>query len=128
MSRLWSMGVLVSLNIAMGGCSIPFMGNSSTKAPVIEEIKRTPVNKIVMSELDILDRPYKVIGEVFASDTVLIPFSKITKDDVNTKLKEEAFKQGADAIVYVIYTHHEGTWKSPARIEAKGKAVQFTRY
>ena len=61
MSRLGSLSLWVSLSMVLGGCSLPFI-SSSTKAPVIEEIKRTPVNKIVMSELDILDRPYKVIG------------------------------------------------------------------
>jgi len=114
--------------IALGsGCSIPYF--SSTKAPVIEgNEKRTPANRIVVTELDIMDRPYTILGDVSASESPMMLFSKVDKADVVIKLREEAAKMGADAVVYVTYTEHEGSWKSRAHIEAKGKAVKFTRY
>ncbi len=128
MSRLGSLSLWVSLSMVLGGCSLPFI-SSSTKAPVIEEIKRTPASKIIISELDILDRPYVLLGEVRASEKPLTPLSAIpTKEELNAKLREEAAKMDADAIIFVSYKPLEKSWKSWGGMEAVGKAVKFKYY
>jgi len=114
--------------LIFSGCSIPFLGDKTSKAPIIEEIKRTPMNKILISELDILDRPYAIIGEVSVSEKSLIPFKSPDKEDATTKLREEAFKLHADAVIFVSYTSSEKSWAGTQSMEARGKAVKFTRY
>jgi len=110
------------------GCSIPFIGETSGKAPIIEEMKRTPMDKILISELDILDRPYVLIGDVSVSEKSLIPFKSPDKASAELKLREEAFKLNADAIIFVSYTSSEKSWVGTQSMETRGKAVKFTRY
>ncbi len=129
MQGRWIGSFILGVGLFFSGCSIPFMGNTTDKAPTIEgSEKRTPASRIVVSEVDILDRPYTILGDVNASDSAMMPFSKIDKADVVIKLREVAAKMGADAVVFTRYTYHERTWKSGDSIEAKGKAVKFTRY
>ena len=129
MKHRWIIHVCLGMSVMLCGCSVPFMGEKSVKAPVIEGgQKQTPANRIVVTELDILDRPYSVLGDVVARYSPLLPYSSIDKADVVIQLREEAAKMGADAVVYVIYTEQKSTWISSASMEAKGKAVKFTRY
>lgn len=130
MIRQWIVNLLfVGMGIALSGCTIPFLSEKVSRAPIIEEIRRTPVEKIVISELDILDRPYALLGEVSAIHKSLIPFNSIaTKEELNLKLREEAAKINADAIIFVSYKPLEKSWNSFGGMEAKGKAVRFTRY
>ncbi len=128
MQKKWLIGLCFSCGIIFGGCAIPFMGDKAAKEPTVETTKRTPAEKIVISELDILDRPYKVLGEVSALDSSSMPFSKPTQLDATIKLREAASAMGADAVIYVTYGKKEGSMMSGAGIEAKGKAIKFTRY
>lgn len=110
------------------GCSIPFMGETTSKAPAIEAIKRTPVDKIVITELDILDRPYMVLEEVSVIEKSLIPFKNLDQADAAMKLREEAAKLDADAIIFVTFKNSDASWTGTKSIEAKGKAIRFSRY
>jgi len=110
------------------GCSIPFMDDSTTKAPSIEAMKRTPVDKIVISELDILDRPYLVLEEVRITLTPFMPFQTPDQAEAAMKLREEAAKLDADAIIFVTFKSAEASWMGTKSIEAKGKAIRFSRY
>jgi len=110
------------------GCSIPFIGETSGKAPIIEEMKRTPMDKILISELDILDRPYVLIGDVSVSEKSLIPFKSPDKASAELKLREEAFKLKADAVIFVIFSNSEKSWLGTQTIDAYGKAIRFNRY
>jgi len=114
--------------LGFSGCSIPFMGDKSTKAPTIEAMKRTPVEKIIISELDILDRPYMVLEEVSVIEKSLIPFKKPDQADAAMKLREEAAKLDADAIIFVTFKNSDTSRTGTQGIEAKGKAIRFSRY
>lgn len=129
MKSKWLVYGCLGISLIFCGCSIPFMNDKSTKAPAIESSeKQTPANRIIVTELDILDRPYTILGDVATRYSPLLPYSSIDKADVVIKLREEAAKMGADAVIYVMYTEQKSTLLSPASMEAKGKAVKFTRY
>lgn len=110
------------------GCSIPFMGTFS-KPPVLETLKRTPMEKIMISEMDILDRPYTLISEVNASIEQRLPFGSDTlKERVTKTLQEKAATLDADAVIFVRYTPLEKTWTRWGGMEVKGKAIKFSYY
>jgi hypothetical protein len=70
-----------------------------------------------------IDRPYKVIGQVTARVSAATLFSKTpTIEDVNFKLKEEAIKKGANAVIKVQYDRGISmtSWKA---LTAKGTAI-----
>jgi|688.fasta_scaffold122758_2 hypothetical protein len=68
------------------------------------------------------DRPYRVIGPIRVRVGAGTIVSKApTLEDVNFKLREAAFKKGANAVVGVRYSRGIGmTWKE---LTAKGTAV-----
>lgn len=115
-------------SLLFSGCSLMFWQNKDT-APKIEEINPPTPQKIVVSELDI-DRPYTILGDVSATVSQMTPFSaKPSKESVNAKLQEEAFKLKADGIIYVRYTKTESSWTSwGGSMDGKGQAVKFKYY
>jgi len=70
-----------------------------------------------------LTRPYKVIGTITARVTAATLVSKTpTIEDVNFKLREEALKKGANAVINAQYERGISftSWKA---LTAKGTAV-----
>lgn len=126
MQRLWGLLFLVAL--FFNACSIPFWGDKTAKAPVLEEVKKPSSEKVVISELDIMDRPYTVIGEVNASVSQLTPFGAPLKELANKQLQIEAVKMGADGVIFVRYETLPKTWTRWSGMEASGKAVKFKYY
>lgn len=128
MQNKWIIQVCLGLSIILCGCSVPFMGDKTAKAPAIETIKRTPVEKIIITELDIVDRPYVLLGDVKATEKSLIPLKSPNKEAAILKLKEAAAALDADAIIFVTVSSPETSWTQMGSIEARGKAIRFTRY
>ena len=104
----------------------------SQKAPAPTEkteVKMTLPSSILMYELDVTDRPYESLGELSASVTKLNPWGEEpTQAEVEAKLKEEALKKGADALIYVHYTKLGASWNRLSGIEGNAIAVKFSRY
>ncbi|MDD3342749.1 MAG: hypothetical protein PHR87_04155 [Sulfurospirillaceae bacterium] len=111
------------------GCSLPFW-NQTTPAPimVIDKPKIAPEN-VVISELD-LDRPYTFIQDISVkSPSGVLFFLTPSKEAANVKLRDEAAKLGANAVIYVQYKKIETHWTGTGGgLEAKGKAVKFKYY
>ncbi|MCP4308734.1 MAG: hypothetical protein GY788_28440 [bacterium] len=96
------------------------------KSAVAASGNATPVDKIIVTEDDITDRPYRVLAdlEVTVSKPGLLD-SDPTPEMIDDALKEEAGKLGADAVVLVRYgTVGVGVW-SWGELEGRGRAVQF---
>lgn len=117
------------------GCSMSFNYNfwsqkaPETPAPVVKEVKIALPSTVLMYDLDITDRPYTSLGEVSASMTKLNPWGEEpTQAQVEAKLKDEAVKKGADALIFVRYTKLGASWNRLSGIEGKAQAVKFTRY
>ena len=119
----------------LSGCSMSFDDNiwrqkaPETPAPVVKEVKIALPSTVLMYDLDITDRPYTSLGEVSVSMTKLNPWGEEpTQAQVEAKLKEEAVKKGADALIFVRYTKLGASWNRLSGIEGKAQAVKFTRY
>jgi hypothetical protein len=73
-----------------------------------------------------LDRPYTTVGQIQARVTSATAFSQTrTADDVNGKLREEAMRRGANAVINVQYRRGASltSWKA---LTATGTAVLAT--
>ena len=117
------------------GCTMSFNYNfwsqkaPEAPAPVVTEVKIAVPSQVLLYDLDITDRPYTTLGEVSASVTKLNPWGEEpTQAQVEAKLKEEAAKKGADALIYVRYTKVGVSYNRWNGIEGKAQAVKFTRY
>lgn len=131
-----ALGAMIVLAFLLGGCSMNwnFWSQKAPQTPTAET-QKTPAPSlsispsVLMYELDVTDRPYKSLGEVSASVTKLNPWGEEPKQaDVEAKLKEEAAKKGADALIFVRYTTLGASWNRVSGIEGKAQAIKFTRY
>ena len=128
--------LVIVMSVAFfSGCSMSFNYNfwsqkaPETPAPTVTEVKIALPNTVLMYDLDITDRPYTSLGEVSVTLTKLNPWGEEpTQTEAETKLKEEAVKKGADALIYVRYTKLGASWNRLSGIEGKAQAVKFTRY
>ena len=128
--------MMVCLGFFSGCTSISLNYNFwSQKAPstpeptVVTEAKIALPGTVLMYDLDITDRPYTRLGEVSVNVTKLNPWGEDpTQAEAEAKLKEEAVKKGADALIYVRYTKVGVSYNRWSGIEGKAQAVKFTRY
>ena len=80
------------------------------------------VNEIAIYAGDV-DRPYKIIGEIYAKVQAATLFSKTpTIEDVHFKLQEQASRMGANAVIRVGYSRGMSL-TSYKVLYAKGVAV-----
>jgi hypothetical protein len=94
-----------------------------------EEMKLLPTNEssIALTEEDITDRAYKVLGDIEVTVNKTTIFNKDpTREMVDQKLREEAAKLGADAVVLVRYGTVGISFMSWGSLEGRGRAVLFT--
>lgn len=127
--------MLVCLGLFSGCATMSFNYNfwsqkaPETPKPVMTEVKIALPSSVLMYDLDITDRPYTPLGEVSVSVTKLNPWGEDpTQADAEAKLKEEAVKKGADALIYVRYTKVGASYNRWSGIEGKAQAVKFSRY
>jgi phosphate-selective porin len=82
--------------------------------------------EIPLTENDITDRPYKVLGDIKVTVHKTTIFNKDpTHDDVDAKLRKEAAKLGADAVVLVRYGTVGIGMTSWGVLHGEGRAVKF---
>lgn len=84
--------------------------------------------KVQLTESDILDRPYRTLGELsvtVSKTTIFHPDP--TKEMVAERLREEAGKLGADAVVLVRYGTVGVSLMSWGSLDGKGRAVAFVK-
>ncbi|MGI9168786.1 MAG: hypothetical protein ACR2FH_01230 [Caulobacteraceae bacterium] len=81
---------------------------------------------ILLTEDDITDRPYKAIGDIKVTVRKTTLFNKDpTRADVDAKLRKEAIKLGADAVVLVRYGTVGIGMTSWGVLHGEGRAVKF---
>lgn len=89
---------------------------------------KTQKEEVILSEGDITDKKYSVLAElsVDVNKTTLF-HPDPTKEAVNEKLKEEASKIGADAVVFVRYGTVGISMVSWGSLNGKGRAIKFVK-
>ncbi len=95
-----------------------------------EAAGRTPTNaeKILVTEGDITDRKYKVVGDLKVTvNKTTIFHADPTRELVAKKLREEAAKLGADAVIIVRYGSVGVSFFSWGSLDGRGRAVAFEK-
>jgi uncharacterized protein YbjQ (UPF0145 family) len=89
---------------------------------------KTDPAKIIITEADITDRPYKVLGDISVTvNKTTILDRDPTREVAAQRLKEEAAKLGADAVILVRYGTVGIGLLSWGSLDGKGRAVAFTK-
>ena len=81
---------------------------------------------MIITQDDLSEQKYNIIGKIsvkLSKWTALSPDP--TKEDADNKLREEAAKKGANAVIFVRYSGPKITLTSWGVLEANGEAVRF---
>jgi hypothetical protein len=92
-----------------------------------EKIIPTEPNEIIVTDKDITDRPYIALADLEVSASKLTVFNKDpTKEDINKRLRNEAAKLGADAVILARYGSVGISPMSWGKMEGRGRAIKFS--
>jgi len=111
--------------LMLGACAD---GWSTSQVSRTAESRREarPAAQIEIIEGDINDRPYKSLGDVSVTvNKVTIFNADPTRDMVNQRLRTEAAKLGADAVIQVRYGTVGIGALSWGSLDGKGRAIAF---
>jgi uncharacterized protein YbjQ (UPF0145 family) len=127
--RVTILGPLL-LSVMLTGCATWSTSSVDNSAADIttSQVKKKQPSEIQVTEGDITDRSYKLIGDVSVTvnkTTVFHPDP--TKEMVTEKLKEKASELGADAVVLARYGKGGMSLMSWGSLEGKGRAIKFDR-
>ena len=127
--------ILLSMLLMLSACS----SWSTSKVDTVEgyQAKNTSMSgeieqlnslqDIVITETDMSDRNYTVAGDISVTVNKTFLFSKTpTRKMVNEKLREEALKIGADAVILVRYGSVGMSAWSYGSLQGRGRAVVFS--
>ena len=123
--------ILLSMLLMLSACS----SWSTSKVDTVEgyqanNISTSGLNSlqdIVVTETDMSDRNYTVAGDISVTVNKTTIFHKApTRQMVNEKLREEAHKIGADAVILVRYGSVGIGMFSYGSLNGKGRAVVFS--
>ena len=96
--------------------------NMATK----EAVKPTDPAKVTLTEGDMPGRKYTSLGDVSVTVNKTTIFNRDpTREDVNTKLREQAAILGADAVILVRYGDGGISLMSWGSLEGRGRAIKF---
>jgi hypothetical protein len=117
--------VAASALLMLGACAD---GWSTSQVSRTSEARREarPAAQIEIIEGDVTDRPYKSLGDVSVTvNKVTIFNADPTRDMVNQRLRTEAAKLGADAVIQVRYGTVGIGALSWGSLDGKGRAIAF---
>jgi hypothetical protein len=88
----------------------------------------TQPDMILVVETDLTDRPYTVLGDISVTVNKTTLFHPDpTREQVTRKLREEAAKIGADAVILVRYGTPGISMMSWGSMDGKGRAVAYRK-
>lgn len=121
------MAVAVPVLLALGGCATWSHSEVQPAAQKAAEPRpATSPEAVLVTEGDIADRPYQSLGDISVTvNKTTIFHPDPTKELVAVKLREEAAKLGADAVVHVRYGTVGISFMSWGSLDGKGRAVVF---
>lgn len=110
----------------LSGCATWSQSQVSNPNTTAQEIKQVSPENVQLTEGDITNRPYISLGDLSVTvNKTTIFHPDPTKEMVDLKLKEEAAKLGADAVIYVRYGTVGISALSWGSLDGKGRAIQF---
>ena len=128
-SRIIMLRLAVNLLVVgMTGCATWSSTSVDTpdSAPLAEAAQPKRPEEIRLTEGDLPDRKYSSLGDITVTVNKTTLFHpNPTRAMVNQKLKEEAAKLGADAVIHVRYGDLGISAFSWGSLEGKGRAIKF---
>lgn len=116
------------LALGVAGCASWATTDTNAAKGVTAVAKPKSAAEVVVTEDDITDRKYRVLGEVSATVNKTTIFNKNpTREMVAEKLKQAAAKLGADAVIQVRYGNVGISLMSWGSLSGKGRAVAFVQ-
>ncbi len=128
----WSTAETKPTTSAPGAASAPAspgVGGPAAPAPTVAPVAaaKAPAD-VLVTEGDITDRPYTVIGDITVTvNKTTIFHADPTRELVTEALKKEAASKGADAVVLARYGAPGISFFSWGSMEGKGRAVTFNK-
>ncbi len=111
--------------LLLGACADGCATSQIAKTEATARAPRAP-DQIQIIEGDVTDRPYKSLGDVSVTvNKVTIFNADPTREMVNQRLRNEAAKLGADAVIQVRYGTVGISPLSWGSLDGKGRAVVF---
>ena len=87
----------------------------------------TEIGAILVTQDDIADRPYTVLGDLEVTvNKMTLLHPDPTRESIDAALREEAAKIGADAVILVRYGTVGISLMSWGSLDGQGRAVAFT--
>ena len=110
----------------LGGCADGWATTEvSPKAAAAGRVA-TPVDKIQVIEGDVADRPYKSLGDISVTvNKVSVLNADPTREMVNQRMRTEAAKLGADAVIQARYGTTGISALSWGSLDGKGRAIAY---
>jgi hypothetical protein len=114
----------------MSGCAATRSSSTLERTNIdsinAELLTPTPAYKLILSEEDILDKRYVTLGDISVTVSKTTIFNKDpTRGQVEEKLRVEAAKLGADAVVLIRFGSVGITAVSWGVLKGNGRAVKF---
>jgi hypothetical protein len=120
--------IAVGLVATLGACADGW--STANVAPQAAAAGRapTPVDKIQVIEGDVTDKPYKSLGDVSVTVNKTTLFNADpTREMVDQRLRTQAAKLGADAVIQVRYGTVGISALSWGSLDGKGRAIAYDR-
>lgn len=114
--------------LLVSACSTWSSGEVTNVRPTAEAVAQVLPGKVILRDGDIPDRRYEAVGDLSVTvNKTTIFHDDPTREMVDEKLREEAAKLGADAVIHVRYGTVGISLMSWGSLDGKGRAVRFVR-
>lgn len=127
MHRVTRGAMALMVAISLGGCATWSSGSVDTStADNKKALAATSAESIEVVETDVSDRKYESLGDLSVrvnKTTVFHPSP--TRELVNAKLRADAAKLGADAVILVTYGTVGLSITSWGSMDGRGRAIRF---
>jgi hypothetical protein len=123
--------IAVGLFLLLGGCGSTWSTSNvkNNEGSESSSVSTSAIfsQEIIILESDIPDRKYKILGDIDVTvNKTTIFHSDPTREMVDKKLRQEAIKLGADAVIFVRYGVVGISLMSWGSQNGKGRAIVFS--
>jgi hypothetical protein len=120
--------IAIGLSAVLGACADGWSTSQVTPQAAAAGRAQTPVDQIQVFEGDVADKPYKSLGEVSVTVNKTTLFNADpTREMVNQRLRQQAAKLGADAVIQVRYGTVGISALSWGSLDGKGRAIAYEK-
>jgi len=120
--------IAIGLSAVLGACADGWSTSQVTPQASAAGRAPTPVDQIQVFEGDVTDKPYKSLGEVSVTVNKTTLFNADpTREMVNQRLRQQAGKLGADAVIQVRYGTVGVSALSWGSLDGKGRAIAYEK-